>query len=235
MRTPTTSRSTALFTKRPRPGAVKTRLCPPLLPEQAARLAEAMLLDLAERLAGASELGPELRFAPAEEAGWFAQHLGVFERREPQRGEGLAERLRSHFEQRCAYGPAVVVGSDCPLLPIEGVERAHALLDEGVDLVLGPDLGGGYYLIGLRSAVPELFTEVPMSTDDMCARTEALARARGLRVERLAALFDVDVEADLRRLQAALAATPSGRNHPARTAALLPSLLGAAPPTAPLS
>ena len=76
-----------------------------------------------------------------------------------------------------------------------------------VDLVLGPDRGGGYTLAGLRAPCDELFTGVTMSSAGMCAATEALARARGLAVERLSEDDDVDTPADLARLRARLAAS----------------------------
>ena len=41
-----------VIAKEPRPGAVKTRLCPPLTPEQAAELAEAALADTCRVIAG---------------------------------------------------------------------------------------------------------------------------------------------------------------------------------------
>ena len=65
MKQPSASRLTALFTKQPVAGGVKTRLCPPLTPEEAARLAEAMLRDTVEKcLAG--EFRTVLAFTPTE-------------------------------------------------------------------------------------------------------------------------------------------------------------------------
>lgn len=210
------SRRTALFTKHPTPGEVKTRLCPPLSPAQAARLAEAMLCDTVARcLAGAFET--ELVFAPAERAAWFRETFPELERQRPQRGSGLGERLAAYVQAAFAEGGVrtlVVIGSDQPLVPLACLEEAHAALEAGAQCVLGPDPGGGYHLIGLTRSLPELFTSVPMSSAGTCAATAALARAHGLEVARVAEHGDVDTGEDLARLRAALACS-SGSAGPA--------------------
>jgi len=225
---PPARRRTAVFTKHPAPGRVKTRLCPPLSPSQAAALSEAMLRDLVERLAAASDLETALRFAPAAAAAWFAAGFPGLADRAPQVGPDLGHRLARHFEDEARRDPpatAVVVGSDVPLLPVALVREAHAALGAGADLVLSPDGGGGYALVGLRGSHPELFTRVAMSSGDTCARTVALARERGLEVELLEESLDVDREPDLRRLARLLAGrAPDGPGYPVRTALLLREL-----------
>lgn len=204
----TRDRLTAIFAKHPTPGAVKTRLCPPLTPQEAARLAEAMLRDAVAR-ARAGDFRRALVFAPAERAGWFRSTFPEVAEQWPQVGAGLGARLAGFvaraFERRLAR-TLVIVGSDQPLVPLACLEEAHARLERGADCVLGPDLGGGYHLVGLRRSVPELFTEVPMSSPGMAAATLRLARARGLSVAELAAHPDVDLPADLEHLRAVLAA-----------------------------
>jgi len=201
---PFASRATALFTKQPVPGRVKTRLCPPLAPGEAARLAEAMLRDTVEKcLAG--EFRTVLAFTPAEGAAWFRSAFPEIEEQRVQSGEALGERLARFVEDSFARHEArtlVVIGSDQPLVPLARIHEAHRALEEGAGCVLGPDPGGGYYLIGLARPVPELFTDVPMSTAGMCAATEALARHLGLEVVRLSEHDDVDTPADLERLRA---------------------------------
>lgn len=203
-------RSTAIFAKRPQPGAVKTRLCPPLSPEAASELALAMLDDAVARLSERPEHALELAFSPPEERPWFEERYGERLVLRPQVGSGLGERLANHFEEVLG-GPvqsAVVVGSDAPFVESALVQEAHeALLCEDVDLVLGPDCGGGYYLVGLRAPRRSLF-ELEMSTGDMCRRTIEHARSVGLEVRLLQLRYDVDVEADLRRLTQDLRTVP---------------------------
>ena len=206
MQLPFAGRLTALFTKQPIPGQVKTRLCPPLTTVNAARLAEAMLRDTVERcLAG--EFCTVLAFAPAEAAGWFRATFPELADQRAQVGSALGVRLALFVADSFARREArslVVIGSDQPLVPLARIHEAHRALEDGADCVLGPDPGGGYYLIGLTRSVPELFTAVPMSTSGMCAATEALARERGLAVVRLAEHGDVDTPADLERLCASI-------------------------------
>lgn len=212
MEQPFASRLTALFTKQPAPGQVKTRLSPPLTPAQAAQLAEAMLRDTVERcLAG--EFRSVLAFAPAEAAGWFRTNFPGLQDQRAQVGPELGQRLALFVAESFAGGEArslVVIGSDQPLVPLARLHEAHRALENGADCVLGPDPGGGYYLIGLSQSIPELFTEVRMSSIGMCEATEALARARGLTVERLSEHLDIDTPADLERLCAELARPPAG-------------------------
>jgi hypothetical protein len=209
------SRLTALFTKRPAPGKVKTRLSPPLAPQEAAKLAEAMLRDAVVRcLAG--EFRSVLVFAPPEEALWFRSAFPELSDQRPQRGADLGERLANLVTSVFARAEArtlVVTGSDQPLVPLARLHEAHRALEEGAGCVLGPDPGGGYYLIGLARSVPELFTAVPMSSAGTCAATEELARARGLAVVRLSEDLDVDVPTDLARLCAELD-RPTARSGP---------------------
>lgn len=185
---------------------MKTRLCPPLAPAEAAGLAAGMLSDTVEKCLG----GPfrtALVYAPAEAAAWFAASFPAVEEQFPQVGADLGARL-AHFARRAfaelGARTLVVIGSDQPLVPRARLVEAHEALEGGLDLVLGPDRGGGYYLIGLCAAHDELFTGVRMSSAGMCAATEALARARGLTLARLAEDDDIDTPADLARLRARL-------------------------------
>jgi rSAM/selenodomain-associated transferase 1 len=196
-------RLNTIFAKRPLAGRVKTRLCPPLLPEEAAELALAMLDETMEKCLRLGEMATTIRAGDAEDVAWFRSRFPAAGSVEPQRGGDLGARLADHFEE-CAreerFASWVVVGTDAPQVPGERIEEAHRALEGGADLVLGPDLGGGYYLVGLRRSEPRLFLDVPMSTSDMCARTIDLARELGMSVQALDREFDVDLPEDLERL-----------------------------------
>ena len=226
---PAPRRTTAIFTKRPLPGQVKTRLCPPLEPEQAARLAEAMLFDVAERLVASPLFRTVLSFAPADAQAWFASAFPQIRDQRAQVGPGLAERML-HFLEIELIGTvgssAVIVGSDAPLIRPDLIGQAHDLLQAGTDLVLGPDAGGGYYLIGMRQPQPALFQEIEMSTTTMRQQTLDLAKRLALSVQQLEPLYDVDLESDLLRLRQDLASMqPSNPAFPDRTAACLKALI----------
>lgn len=206
---PRDARLTAIFTKRPVAGLVKTRLCPPLGPEEAAHLADGMLRDVIARCLACPAFRTALFHTPPADRAWFKAAFPELRDLRPQHGSGLAERLANAFDE--ALGDLgtrtlVAIGSDQPLVGTGRVVEAHEALEDGADLVLGPDLGGGYYLVGLRESHPELFTEVAMSSAGMCAATVELAEARGLTVRMLEVGYDVDVKADLKRLRKDLGA-----------------------------
>jgi uncharacterized protein len=195
-----------VFAKRPEPGAVKTRMCPPLTLEQAAVLYAAMLDDVLTTTAAAA--------ASASAVSWLAVHppdaVSDLERRCPpgfrvcaQRGADLAERMEHAVASAAAEGFTRVLlrGSDNPSLPGAMLERGLAAL-EHADLVVGPDRDGGYGWVALRAPAPGLFTH-PMSTDTVLADTLARAASQGLRALALAPHFDLDTAADLRWLAAA--------------------------------
>jgi rSAM/selenodomain-associated transferase 1 len=198
----------AIMAKAPRPGEVKTRLCPPLTPGEAAALARAFVLDAIERLRGIAGADGVLAYAPAQERAAFAA-LAPDMALLPQPEGDLGQRMHGVLADLLARAPAaLVMGTDTPTLPRAPVERAIRLLeDRAADVVLGPSEDGGYYLIGLRTPRPELFRGVAWSTPAVLAETRARARAVGLEVALLPPWFDVDTPADLARLEAELTAT----------------------------
>jgi len=198
------ARLTTLFAKLPRAGEVKTRLCPPLTGLEAAGLAEAMLADGLARCLSADTFRTQLAVHPPGSEPWFRARFPELTEVVVQRGADLGQRLAAHFEQAFArerLASAVVLGSDAPEVPLARVLEAHQRLSDGADLVLGPDRGGGYYLVGLRKPCGVLFTELSMSEPGMYERTLELARDRRLVVAELAPGDDVDTPADLERLR----------------------------------
>jgi rSAM/selenodomain-associated transferase 1 len=234
---------TTIFTKRPEPGAAKTRLCPPLSAAHAAELAQAMLDDTVSKCLGARELDVGAcvaplcgetgrsgetgdRGGPDDSIAWFRARHPSLTRVTRQLGDGLGARLARHFEDELAHerGPLVVIGSDAPHVPVERIVQAHAALARGADLVIGPDEGGGYYLVGLARSVPELFTRVPMSTGVMLSRTLDLAREIGLETALLAPDYDIDAPGDALRLLSELRSGARERTRTPRTSDVLERL-----------
>ncbi|HEX2484993.1 MAG TPA: TIGR04282 family arsenosugar biosynthesis glycosyltransferase [Myxococcota bacterium] len=189
-----------VFAKEPRPGAVKTRLCPPFAPDEAAALYACMLDDVLEAsAAAAAELGlaPFLYATPADACERLARRTPPGFRVRPQRGPDLGARMEHAAAELAAEGfaPLLLRGSDSPVLASDELRAALAALAEA-DLALSPDPDGGYNLVALRTAVPGLFDH-PMSTERVLDDTLSHARARGLRSALLAPGFDVDVAEDL--------------------------------------
>jgi rSAM/selenodomain-associated transferase 1 len=203
-----------IFAKAPIPGQVKTRLSPPLTPDEAATLHGSLVLDVLERtrLSGVERY---LVGSPSADHVFFK----IMEARHDvqlvtQQGDDLGERMRHAFEAVLTRGhrKAVLIGTDVPLLSSSLVAQALAML-ETHELVLGPALDGGYYLIGLTRLVPELFTGIAWSSDRVCALTHEHARALDLRTGLLPSYRDLDTVDDVLALAQTLEPTPKGSRH----------------------
>jgi rSAM/selenodomain-associated transferase 1 len=197
--------------KAPRPGAAKTRLCPPLEPEQAARLARAFLLDC---LRTVREAGLEARVICRDgaERGQLEAIVARLASVHVQDGAGLGAAMESAFRHGLADGyPAVAVfGSDCPTVPPAVLRLAFDALETGADVSLGPSEDGGYYLLAARAPHSVLFRNMAWSTATVAAETLARCARAGLRVRLLPRWYDVDDAASLARLAGDLCAGPAG-------------------------
>jgi rSAM/selenodomain-associated transferase 1 len=196
-----TTPTVAVLAKAPAPGRVKTRLCPPCTPVQAADLARAALEDT---LAAASAVrGARLVLVlDGDPSAWIRHGLEVI----PQRGGGLDQRLAAAFDD--LGGPTLLVGMDTPQVTATLLEASLAsLLSPGVDAVLGPAPDGGYWAVGLREPDSDAFHGVPMSTDATGAAQVARLRDRGRSIVELPSLRDVDGWSDAVAVAAAAPAT----------------------------
>lgn len=201
----------AIMAKAPRPGAVKTRLCPPLLPVEAAALYRCFLLDKISAVQALVGARPVVAFTPDEAQAEFAALAPDFTL-VPQRGPNLGSRLHATLASLLEAGHpgAIAVDSDTPTLPRGFLQQAVDCLSRpGPDVVLGPTEDGGYYLIGVRAAHRVLFDGVPWSTSAVLEVTLRQAAAAGLQTVCIPAWFDVDTPDDLRRLQTVLDGRPA--------------------------
>jgi rSAM/selenodomain-associated transferase 1 len=191
-----------VMAKAPVPGRVKTRLTPPLCPEEAARLARAALEDTLAAV-GRSRLATRRVVAlEGEPDGWLPDGFELV----AQRGGGLAQRLAGAFED--VGGPALLVAMDTPQVTPELLDAGLASLGNGADALFGPAADGGYWTIGLARSDPRVFEGVPMSQAHTGAAQRARLAALGLATHYLPLLRDVDTFEDARSV--ALAA-PGGR------------------------
>ncbi|HET9310130.1 MAG TPA: TIGR04282 family arsenosugar biosynthesis glycosyltransferase [Actinomycetota bacterium] len=179
-----------VIAKAPIPGRVKTRLCPPCSPEEAASIAEAALADTLEAVRGVIDARPVVALdGPA--GAWLPPGTRVI----PQRGRGLAARIAAAFDD--VGGPSLLIGMDTPHVDASRLARACALLAQpGVDAVLGPALDGGWWALGLRRPDARVFAGVPMSSDRTSHAQRGRLRARGMRVADLVPMRDVDTPTD---------------------------------------
>ena len=197
-----------LFMKAPRPGTVKTRLTSQFSMTEASNLYRAFIKDtvyLSQQIIGVSVY---VAWTPANslkelkdalgnpEVHWLLQH-----------GSHLGERLSNTFKRllKSKTQKTIIIGGDSPLLPSTYIEEAFRSLDRN-DVVLGPAIDGGYYLIGLghnRKVLDHctnLFEPIDWGTSDVLDQTRMAIRKYGLSCHELAPWFDIDRPADLDRV-----------------------------------
>jgi len=186
-----------IFAKAPLPGQVKTRLCPPLTPEQACEF-YALSLDMTIHNALQGPWSTTLFYSGAPD--YFREHYPGLPL-QPQQGDDLGARMEHALCRLLADGAeaAALIGSDSPDLP-------HPLLHEAFQAlslhpaVVAPSYDGGYVLIGERQHLPELFCDIPWSSPQVLRATHARARHHAIPLQELNPWEDVDDEPGLRRL-----------------------------------
>ena len=226
-----------VLAKEPVPGRVKTRLCPPFTPHQAAGLAEAALVDTlhAARACGADNV---LLFLDGEPGPWLpkpriGQGIGVA----AQPDGGLDARIAAAFTAaaRRDPGPALLIGMDTPQADPALLDEALRLLHGETQAVFGPAEDGGFWALGLDGRhntaawAEDLVLGVPMSVPETGRTQLRRLHDAGLRVEVLPALRDVDTAADA---HAAAALIPESR-FAARLAEYTPPADGPPQPAEP--
>jgi rSAM/selenodomain-associated transferase 1 len=195
----------ALMAKVPFAGAVKTRLTPPLNPEEAATLSTCFLRDMTTNVLGMNSAGIEgvVLYTPANAEAFLHDLLPDTFKLVAQHGETLGERLINAAAELFSNGfeSVCLINSDSPTLPSEILKTAVSLLaQDGDRVVLGPSQDGGYYLIGLKHPHRELFERIAWSTADVLAHTSERAAEINLPIEFLPTWYDVDDAATLRLL-----------------------------------
>jgi uncharacterized protein len=208
-----------IFGKRPAAGQVKTRLTPPLPPDEAAAFYEACLRDVVG-LCARERARVELWYHPDQRAAdYFAKefpHILLTEQFEGDLGAKMCDAITRSFDDGAQR--VFIVGSDVPTLPEATISAALQSLRDA-EMVIGPTLDGGYYLIGFERTVwpraQMLFDDVAWSTDAVYRTTIERATAAKLDLRVLPGWYDVDTIDDVR--QALLDAAPE--SHVGRWAA----------------
>ena len=194
----------AIMTKVPRPGRVKTRLTPPLTPEESAALNICFLRDIAGVIAQAGERAQGVGcYTPVGEEAAYRDIFPADFQLIPQRKGAFGVRLICAIEDLLAIGftSACLINSDSPTVPASAFREAVEVLSQPNDvIVLGPSDDGGYYLIGMKQLHRLLFEEIDWSTERVLEQTKAQAAKAGLTIHLLPSGFDVDDRVGLRRL-----------------------------------
>ena len=188
-----------IFAKAPIRAEVKTRMCPPLTPDEAASLHGSLVMDAVEKTRSLRGFDRFLACLPGKDHPFF-QTLAARHRLHlhDQAGANLGQRMNHALTTvlNRGYSSAVLVGTDVPDLSAQTYIHAQQALQSN-DVVFGPTADGGYYLVGIKTPTPELFATIPWSTDRVLTQSLAQAERLGLTVALLDLKRDIDTMDDL--------------------------------------
>ena len=200
----------AITCKTPNNGMSKTRLSPPLRPQECATISACFIRDLSSTIAAVAKYGGVTGYAlytPRGSEGLLRQLLPESFRLITQIEDDFGKRLLRGVTDLLASGHsgAILINSDSPTLPasilLEAVDSVH----RGDNVVLSPAFDGGYTLIGLSQPHARLFEDIPWSTSDVYRVTLERSREIGLPVVNVPGWYDVDNAVSLHMLEAELA------------------------------
>ncbi|MDJ0616295.1 MAG: TIGR04282 family arsenosugar biosynthesis glycosyltransferase [Calothrix sp. MO_192.B10] len=189
-----------VFTRYPEPGKTKTRLITALGAEGAANLQRQMTehtLSQVKKLQTITPTSVEIRFADGNlqlMQTWLGDDLLYQSQGAGDLGQRMARSLLDALQggaQRIVF-----IGIDCPGVNADILTTAFQQLDS-YDLVIGPAIDGGYYLIGLKQYIPELFANIDWGTAMVWQQTIDIAQQLNLSQAQLLPLADVDRPEDL--------------------------------------
>mmetsp|Transcript_7911 Transcript_7911/g.13691 ORF Transcript_7911/g.13691 Transcript_7911/m.13691 type:complete len:223 (-) Transcript_7911:307-975(-) len=198
--------SLVVFARLPVPGKVKTRLAAGVGPERACDFYRACSEHIVRETGRCEGVRRVLFFSDERERAAVKQWMQDLDQSMEVECQAqvpdLGERMSAALDDEILKGArkAVIIGTDIPDLHADLVQTALRALDT-YDVVLGPAADGGFYLLGLKTAHPELFKGIVWSTDTVLETTFANAAAAGIRVapvDILPTLRDIDTAEDLR-------------------------------------
>jgi len=217
-----------LFAKAPIAGEVKTRLQPEITPENSARLQEAMIKDSISLMSEINNVEKIIYFLPIEKKYVFEKFTdGLPFHLNCQNGVDLGEKMANSFHDLFNKGffRVVVIGTDSPTLPREYISKAFIDLNNA-DLVIGPSIDGGYYLIGFKEKVLPVFSPVEWGSNKVLLQTEELIKIHNLKLSLLPVHYDIDTIEDLRYLKTHLKLlSRSGEHIPFNTMNIVDEIL----------
>ena len=182
-----------LLTKAPRPGSVKTRLCPPLSFVAAAQFAEAAIADTMDVI---DQLDWSTCVLAIDRPNKHWTRPGWFQIGQPP--GGLDVRIGDVLERTAVIAsgkPVLLIGMDTPHVSVDDLRSTRDLLDTH-DAVIGPAGDGGFWTLGMRVVDRGLVAGVPMSTAATGSAQLSRLRAAGLSVALAPCYRDIDTIED---------------------------------------
>ena len=198
-----------IMAKKPLVGAAKTRLCPPLTPQEAALTYEALLLDTIHLCSGLDGIQLAVAVTPPVAVDYFSSITPAGTVLLPAACTDIGGCLEKVIGQlfQSGYTRVLALNSDGPSLPVGFLYQALDLLDNH-EVVLGPGEDCGYYLIGQKQLHLQLFTGIHWSTARVLPQTLAIIESLGLDAALLPEWYDIDDWEDLLRLKRELDELP---------------------------
>jgi rSAM/selenodomain-associated transferase 1 len=195
---PTGKNALIIFIKAPLLGEIKTRLQPELLPEASLKIFKAMGKDLVDHFSRSEYFDLFIQYWPAnalvEMRSWLGMNINYL----PQRGLDLGEKLKSAFSDslRRSYQKVCIIGSDLPTIAepdiLEAIEKLNSF-----DVILGPAIDGGYFLVALKEFHPQIFENIDWSTHAVFEQTMLRIAEQKLSAYRMAVQRDIDTYDDV--------------------------------------
>lgn len=188
-----------VFVKNPKQGEVKTRL--------AASIGDKEALDVHLKLVEYTR--SVTRFVEAQPHVFYSNYIQDDDEWVPtdyekhlQHGDDLGQCMRNAFEKLfdLGYEKLIIIGSDCPELTSDVVNDAFRQLDN-CDVVIGPSRDGGYYLLGMKELIPELFENKDWGSETVFDQTLQDLQNRKLIWHEMPIFRDVDTEDDLYKMR----------------------------------
>jgi len=202
-----------IFCKTPTAGRSKTRLSPPLRPDECATLSACFIRDLAETLRTLTLDGDVAGYAVYTPAGTeqalrslLPAHFGLLLQCEGDLGARLLCATIDLLS--LGHAGAILLNADSPTLPAAILRAAVDAVRHQDAVVLSPAIDGGYTLIGLSKAHRHVFANIPWSTPAVHRLTMERARETGVPVVNVPGWYDVDDSETLQLLEQELAGVP---------------------------
>ena len=196
----------AIICKTPIAGQSKTRLSPPLRPEECAAISSCFIRDVCGTIQSLADDGDVTGYAVYTPAGSETALRTLLPDRFALLAQGdgdLGARLQKVTKDLLDAGHpgAVLVNSDSPTLPKAILRDAVDAVRRGDNVTLSPALDGGYTLVGLSRPHARLFADIPWSTGEVYRSTLERAREIGLPVVNVPGWYDIDDAVSFRMLE----------------------------------
>lgn len=210
-------RAVIVFTRVPVPGQTKTRMMPYFSPKECARLHESFLKDIASECEK-TNADIFVCYTPQKGRNYLEKIFQNARGYMVQTGEGLGERMYQAIEcvLQKGYDSCVLIGTDVPEVKNSDLDYAFRLLDVN-DVVFGPTVDEGYYLVGMKRPIKEVFEVKKYGTGKVLEQTVRPLKEKNLSVGYVRRLQDMDEKSDITayrsrmRMQKVLQKTYTGR------------------------